>query len=548
MARRRVLLGCVMLVLLGACTGNDLKLPGSDGGPLPSAAAGEEAAFGRFQEPVTLRIGLHIPALDNNPVIPYIEKLTHIQVIHPWEAEGETAYEQKINLAIESRDLPDAMMVSRKQLDTLIEADLIEELTPIYSEYASRQVKEIYASTGGAALAAATRGGKLYALPNVAIEVDYTTLLWLRRDWLEKLKLAPPRTLEDVERILTAFTEGDPDGDGQKNTSGLPGYKLLVYGKKPFIGGFDPVFNSYGAYPKTWIASASGRVVYGSVQPENKAALARLADWYSRGFIDPEFVLNENVETAIVEDRTGSFFGPWWAAYWPLGDFLSLDADADWQAYAVPLQPDGSFRVHREAVSDRFFVVRKGYDHPEAAVKLVNVLIRLERKEDPHTADVDKLEEEAARANVMLHNYYPIDLILDYSNGVTRRYKEMEAVRAGKTKLEELSRETGLLYGKIYQTDKVLRQQPAAWADALAYGSGINTLLAQRLVNTASAFVGTTPAMEDSWEMLAELENETFLNIITGQLPVDAFDEFVSEWKRLGGEKITNEVNEAVSP
>ncbi|MOA52356.1 hypothetical protein D3C78_1756440 [compost metagenome] len=53
--------------------------------------------------------------------------------------------------------------------------------------------------------------------------------------------------------------------------------------------------------------------------------------------------------------------------------------------------------------------------------------------------------------------------------------------------------------------------------------------------------------MEAKWAKLEKLENETFLNIIVGDLPLSAFDDFVMEWNRLGGEKITNEVNEIVN-
>ena len=44
--------------------------------------------------------------------------------------------------------------------------------------------------------------------------------------------------------------------------------------------------------------------------------------------------------------------------------------------------------------------------------------------------------------------------------------------------------------------------------------------------------------------MLEDLEIQTFTNIITGQSPVDEFDSFVEQWKALGGEEITGEINE----
>ena len=44
------------------------------------------------------------------------------------------------------------------------------------------------------------------------------------------------------------------------------------------------------------------------------------------------------------------------------------------------------------------------------------------------------------------------------------------------------------------------------------------------------------------WTNLEKKENETFLKIIIGEEPIDAFDTFVEEWKAEGGDEITAEV------
>jgi len=40
------------------------------------------------------------------------------------------------------------------------------------------------------------------------------------------------------------------------------------------------------------------------------------------------------------------------------------------------------------------------------------------------------------------------------------------------------------------------------------------------------------------------MATEVFTGIITGQKPLEAFDEFVSSWKAMGGDQITAEVND----
>lgn len=37
---------------------------------------------------------------------------------------------------------------------------------------------------------------------------------------------------------------------------------------------------------------------------------------------------------------------------------------------------------------------------------------------------------------------------------------------------------------------------------------------------------------------------QAYISIITGDKPVDSFDEFVSKWKSSGGDQLTKEANE----
>lgn len=544
MKRLLVLAMGLLVLVINACSDPDASFSDSI---IPPVSPEDTAAYGRLEESVAIRIGLHIPATDSNPVIPYIEKLTNVRIIHPWEAEGEDAYRQKIDLAIASRDLPDAMVVDRSQLRKLIERGMIQNLTEVYHTYASSLVKGIYDSTNGQALKDASSGGLLYGLPNVAIEADSPTLLWVRQDWLDRLKLQPPRTLDDVERIAQAFMAADLDGDGKNNTIGIPGYKQIVYGQKPGLGGFDSVFNSYGAYPKSWILDAAGEAVYGSITPQNKQALAKLADWYRNGVIDKQLMPDKLIQEPIGTNKTGMFFAPWWVPFWPLSKSVQEDAEAEWRPYPVPLQNDGSFTVQMAPVTDRYLVVRRGYPYPEAAVKILNVMTRLERKLDPDVKEVRKLDDSAAGVGTLLRNFYPFDLLLDYSDGVERRYKSIQAVLAGSKTAASLDGEARTLYELFLQEREQPKKNMDAWMASLSYESGLQVMLKTAITQSRGVFYGATPAMETHWSSLERLENETFQKIIIGDLPVDAFDAFVSQWKDSGGSTITDEVNAALA-
>lgn len=81
--------------------------------------------------------------------------------------------------------------------------------------------------------------GKNYGVTNPMDAVPMA-MFW-RKDWLDKLGLEVPETLDDYEKVLTAFVEEDPDGNGKKDTAGLAerafGAVFGAYGLRCVTGG-----------------------------------------------------------------------------------------------------------------------------------------------------------------------------------------------------------------------------------------------------------------------------------------------------------------------
>ncbi|MEV3986432.1 sugar ABC transporter substrate-binding protein [Nonomuraea sp. NPDC049758] len=65
--------------------------------------------------------------------------------------------------------------------------------------------------------AATGSDGKFYGAPFSA----QAFALIVRKDWREKVGMRPPATWADLAALARAFTEKDPDGDGQRNTAGF---------------------------------------------------------------------------------------------------------------------------------------------------------------------------------------------------------------------------------------------------------------------------------------------------------------------------------------
>ncbi|MFC5531651.1 extracellular solute-binding protein [Cohnella yongneupensis] len=541
---RRLVVGC-------ACAAIITIVPACKNGQ-PSERA-ENLAYAAYDPPVKLSIAYSYSDItlpegdlrDNHFLTRYLQEQTGIEVKYDWEAGGEEQYRSMLDLAIRSNDLPDVFIVTRDQFHSLMERDMIEDLSSYYEPYASELVKSIYDATGGKAIKEASEDGKLFAMPNVAIEADAPTYVWVRQDWLDKLKLSPPRTLDDLAHIAHAFMKGDPDGNGNADTIGIPVDTQLVFGEKIGVHGLNGIFSAYHAFPKSWIRDESGNVVYGSITPNAKRALALLAQWYQEGVIDKQFVLRKDITDVIEENQTGIIFGPWWAPYWPLSTSVAKDTKAEWRVFAAPVDDMGTFVTNTSPTTDRYLVVRKGYAHPEAALKLLNVLTRLERNLDPNVKQVEKLRATASQLGTQLRSYYPFDLLLDYPDAIEQRHDLLVKALAGEVNSDELDPDSKSLYEDTKQEMESPRKNMEAWSASQAYLLG-GAVSKQPMVKKEAVFYGTTPSMDKSWPALQQMEHDTYLQIITGEIPIDAFEDFVTRWKAGGGDRITAEVTSTV--
>ena len=153
---------------------------------------------GKIDEGFMLLVG--ITNDDNKEVVEKMaDKLINLRI---FEDENE-----KLNLSISSVELPDIISVTASQLDMLLKADMIEDLTPYYEQYASETMKSAIDSTGGIAMEAVTFDGKMMALPNVRSLKDGYDLLWIRQDWLDELNLEVPKTIEEIREVAKAFID-----------------------------------------------------------------------------------------------------------------------------------------------------------------------------------------------------------------------------------------------------------------------------------------------------------------------------------------------------
>lgn len=531
-------------VLTGCSIGSSSK---EDTKTKTVATAEELKPFGKYEKTVTYTVGKSTPGIaklpagqtyEDNAYTKYLKETLNIQSENKFEAQDGDAYDQKVSMAIASGDLPDIMAVNAETLKQLVDNDMIADLTDVYKSSASDYIKEMYDSYDGRALDAATIDGKLMALPSTS-NANIPTMLWLRKDWMDQLGLDAPKTVEDMEKILAAFVQKDPGGNGKGNTVGLA--------LSPSIGGLygslfqaDNILSTYNSFPRQWIEQ-DGKVVYGSITDETKQGLGKLAEWYKKGLIDPQFAVRKSIEDLIIGGQTGAYFGPWWTPDYPLNSAKQKNAKSDWEPYIISKDGSGTITAYTQNPASEFYVVRKDFKHPEVLPKLLSVLDDKLRQEDRNYQPiVDFIKEGGDRGA-------PVNIMVNFNDATAQMYRNINAAIEGKKDPNTLSLDDQSSYQKItgYLKDpeKADANQWSAYKSRMVAGK----LMDETEINEVNpVFFGQTKSMKLKWANLVKLEDEAFLKIVTGDKDLDYFDKFVDTWEKTGGSDITKEVSEAI--
>lgn len=506
--------------------------------------------YGKYPEQLTYTLGKlsgannsNLPdgeTYENNAYTRLLNERLNVQNQDVFEAMDEQ-YTDSVTMVIAQNDLPDVMIVEDlDELQYLVDNDMIADLTDSYNNCMSDTIKNIYGSYGRDILDVVTFGGKIMAIPETNIS-DGPNLIWLRKDWMDALGLSAPRTLSDVEEIIRQFKEKDPGHNGAGNTVGLVCDTSLCGGcgySSEYT--LDIIFAAYGAFPKQWIYDEDGNVVYGSVQPEAKEALAHIHELYKEGILDQDFLMrtSSNLIELIVDGQCGSFFGPWWAPNNPLMQAVEQNKDAEWQPYLIATEESGLTSYHTQNPSSKYIVVRKGYEYPEIACKIVSVLFDYLRYNDRDNQEIVDYYKENVDPTAR-----PFAINVDYNNALQICYGELNHVFAGDKSADDLN---VLEYSYYEACESYLKDAENASAeDWAAYASRITAckiLNDGRTNKVESLYFGETETMVTDWWSLENLESDTYLKIVTGESSLDEFDRFVENWYQNGGETITKEV------
>ncbi len=483
--------------------------------------------------------------VENNAMTKFVEDRLNVKIKIDWEVEA-SEFVNKLSLNIASNDLPDMFTLSSNDYlvyKSLLQNDMLADLTEAYEKCAGDYMKDVFASFDNKNLEPFIEDGKLYGIAGGRYGYEHNQM-WIRQDWLDKDGLQMPTTVEEIKAVLEHWRDNPPSEN----------YVGMILNAKDPTGAYSsqfsatPIFEAYGATPKTWIKNAEGEIIWGSVAPEMKEGLAVLAEWYKEGLIDKQFATRTASGATMAVwngSQSGLCFAPWWHCYGS-ADLPRNDADAVPGIANAPLDKDGKFNVVWPGPSGDVLLVNKAYPHPEAVIKVMNVEYDMWRGFDEEGKELIQPNRDA---NVDWGYMFP-------TSGVNLEYAD---IIPNVGLLAKNWIDNGVMEGAPSATemDKIMASDAGDYAktkslDGMGWVHYYGRYIASNLMTTPEVnivepvFSFTTESMADLKPNLDTLEDTTMLQIIVGEKPLDYFDEFVEQWYAQGGQQMTDEVKAMV--
>lgn len=169
----------------------------------------EEEKLKHYDETITLTYAKSEVVTDypsgqdaqNNALYDMWEEVMGIHVENQITASSDN-FNEKMNLAITTGDIPDFAVVDASTMQSLMENELVMDMSGYYDAWATDKLKENLGDTEDAIWSACTSDGKAYGIPVINTVGDQLWELWIRKDWLDALGLEEPTTMEEVQSIL----------------------------------------------------------------------------------------------------------------------------------------------------------------------------------------------------------------------------------------------------------------------------------------------------------------------------------------------------------
>ncbi|MDF2962534.1 MAG: extracellular solute-binding protein, partial [Paenibacillus sp.] len=377
-------------MVLSACSGGggETATESPKDSPKESSNAAKVNPPGQFpivNEKITLKVLVRgnslIEDFNTNGYTKWLEKKTNINV--KWTVSDEKNYQEQLNLALASGDLPDVIMnmgVSPEQQMVYGEQGVFVSFTDLIEKY-GQNTKKIFTEMPEVKGAITAPGNKIYSLPyiNECYHCSMTFKMYVYQPWLKKLGLKEPTTLDEYHQMLKAFKEKDPNGNGKADEIALVGSTDARSLIDPFI------MNSFiydDGMKRMIVKDGKIDVVYN--KPEWKEGLLYLNKLFKDGLIEPQSFTQDKASLAKIAENPDVAIAGAIPAHSPSTMTIVEGKSGRWLDYQpiAPLKgPSGvqrSFWNPYEKIRQGNFIMTSANKYPEATMRWADAMYDFE--------------------------------------------------------------------------------------------------------------------------------------------------------------------------
>ncbi|MCG8501046.1 MAG: extracellular solute-binding protein [Firmicutes bacterium] len=376
-----LVLAVMMLLSAGACgtQGPDTAPVGDEGESADKSTADSNfnpTGLPIVNEPVTLRLMVRRPRLakqsfEEREIYKKRSKDTNVNI--QWEEIASSGFQEKVNLAINSGDLPDGIYaggIQQHKFGEVIEAGLITPLDD-YIQYAPnlKKLMELYPVVKKASTFEGD--GKIYRYSGYNLKpfAAVAEPFFINSDWLENLGLEMPETTEELYTVLKAFKEKDANGNGDPNDEIPISFHLV--GRNVTYRWMLASWDLLAMKTQADTTIRNGVLDFNPVNERYRSALEYFHRLYREGLMDPESITQDlpTINAKIYGDTQKiGVFSAW-----------ALKKGKHWDSYELLLPVEGPFgdrkMVHNHDTQiTNGLIIFKDCKHPAALVRWVDHL------------------------------------------------------------------------------------------------------------------------------------------------------------------------------
>lgn len=273
-------------------------------------------------------------------------------------------YNETFNLVLASGDLPDIMQGNQIDFIQYGPEGAFLPLNELIDEHAP-DLKKFLDENPHVKSMASDMDGNIWFIPYVPD--GRTERGWfIRKDWLEKLGLEEPKTVEELHTVLTAFANEDPNGNNKKDEVPFMSRSKMV--------GLYGLMSLWGAVPDFY--AIDGKVIFGPCEEEYGVALTNIAQWYKEGLIDKEyFTRDSKARDILLGDNVGGMTHDFFASTGSYNEIFEGKIEGfRFEPIAPPADIDGVIKEYtsREKVKSYGWGISHSNPDPIAAIKYFN--------------------------------------------------------------------------------------------------------------------------------------------------------------------------------